>query len=151
MAVLFRSGGMGRAAPRRLAAITLVLCAVLAPAAGYGAEPPPAAESPVGTRLTEEDVTYLLYGSTLYGIYVDGRPDWAEQTAVTGQLYDVTDDWAEVGTWNVIDGMACYYYWRSSGLFCFDVYEWQGQYYFYVAGSTRLVAITTRVERQPLM
>lgn len=105
----------------------------------------------VGQRLSQDEITHLLYGATLYGEYVDGRPDWAEQTAVTGQLYDVLKDWEEVGRWSVVSGMACYQYFETGTVPCFDVTLYEERYYFYSAGSDELVAITTRVEREPIM
>jgi len=105
----------------------------------------------VGQRLSPEEITELLYGATLYGEYVDGRPDWAEQTAVTGQLYDVMKDWKEVGRWSVVEGKACYQYLNNGRIPCFDVTFYDKRYYFYLSGTDELVAITTRVERAPVM
>ena len=101
--------------------------------------------------LSEPDILYLLSGSTLYGEYTDGRPPWAEQTAATGQLFDVTDEWREVGSWTVIADMACYRYVDAGGLSCFDVYEAAGVYYFYTPGTDQLIAYTTRIDRPPMM
>lgn len=101
--------------------------------------------------LQEQEVLNLLSGATLYGKYADGRPDWAEQTAVTGQLFDVADGWKEVGSWTTIADMACYRYVEGTSLSCFDVYESEGIYYFYSPGTDQLVAYTTRIDRPPMM
>ena len=103
------------------------------------------------TRLIEQEILNLLSGATLYGEYTDGRPGWAEQTAVTGQLFDGADDWKEVGRWTVIADMACYQYEDKADLSCFDVFEAGGVYYFYAPGTERLVAYTTRIDRLPMM
>ena len=110
-----------------------------------------AQDNPIGKRLSEEELNHLLYGSTLYGKYVDGRPDWAEQTAVTGQLYDAADNWKEVGQWGMVGDAACYQYYNTGLRHCFDVYEADGRFYFYSAGTDYLVAYTTRVEREQIM
>lgn len=101
--------------------------------------------------LGEQEVLNLLSGATLYGKYTDGREDWAEQTAVTGQLFDVADEWKEVGSWTTIADMACYRYVDGGNLSCFDVYEAEGVYYFFTPGTENLVAYTTRIDRPPMM
>ena len=101
--------------------------------------------------LSEQEVLNLLSGATLYGKYTDGRLDWAEQTAVTGQLFDVADDWREVGSWTMIADMVCYRYVGEGNLSCFDVYESDAIYYFYTSGTENLVAYTTRIDRPPMM
>lgn len=109
-----------------------------------------------GQRLSEAALLDLLSGSTLYGTYTDERPDWAEQTAVTGQVFDVARDWLEVGQWATADDVVCYSYFLPSGglapgTSCFDVYEYGGDYYFYSTGTDYLVGYTTRVDRPSLM
>jgi len=109
-----------------------------------------------GTRLDETAIVDLLSGSTLYGKYLDGRPDWAEQTAVTGQLFDVARDWLEVGQWSTYGDAVCYSYFLPTGALapgtsCFDVYEFEDDYYFYSVGTDFLVGYTYRVDRPSLM
>lgn len=101
--------------------------------------------------LEEQEVLDLLSGATLYGKYTDGRPDWAEQTAATGQLFDAADEWREVGSWTTIADMACYKYIENGDMSCFDVYEKDGVYYFFSPGTDRLIAFTTRIDRPPMM
>lgn|GEM_PF-3241804 len=125
----------------------IVLCMIAAIPQSAAAE-----EGTDGLRsLSEQEVLNLLSGATLYGKYTDDRPDWAEQTAVTGQLFDVADDWKEVGSWTTIAGMACYRYVDGGNLSCFDVYELDSVYYFYSPGTDNLVAYTIRIDRPPMM
>ena len=87
----------------------------------------------------------------MYGKYTDGRPDWKEQTSVNGSLLDAADEWTEVGSWNVIGRMACYSYWDPAGTHCFDVYEEDGTYFFYLPGTDDLIAYSYKVEKRPMM
>ena len=95
---------------------------------------------PLSDKLEEPELLAVLSGATLYGRYEDGRPDWAEQTAATGQLYDVTDEWREVGSWTIIADMACYKYFDTGRVSCFDVYREGDEYLFYSPGTDHLVA-----------
>jgi len=109
------------------------------------------AENAEGQKLSREEIVELLSGATLYGVYTDGRPDWAEQTAVTGELYDATDEWHDVGRWGTSGDLACYTYWRTMYQYCFDVYENDGQFYFYIPGTDELIAYTYRIDRDEMM
>lgn len=109
-----------------------------------------------GHKLSIAEILDLLSGATLYGKYVDGRPDWKEHSSVTGQLFDVQREWLEVGQWNAYEDFVCYSYAVPSdgmgpGLSCFDVYEYKGDFYFYSMGSDYLVGYTYRVDRPGLM
>ena len=127
---------------------SVILCAIICFVSGQFAL---AQSIESQTRLIEQEILNLLSGATLYGEYTDDRPGWAEQTAVTGQLFDGADNWKEVGRWTVIADMACYQYEEDAGLSCFDVYEVEEVYYFYAPGTDRLVAYTTRIDRPPMM
>jgi len=112
---------------------------------------PKAAAEIDGRKLDQEEIVELLSGATLYGVYLDGRPDWAEQSTVTGELYDAADKWREVGRWGTSGDVACYTYWAAMRQYCFDVYEQDGQFYFYVPGTDTLVAYTYRIDRDEMM
>jgi hypothetical protein len=117
----------------------------------FAAQTAHAQEGPGGKKLTEDEINHLLYGATLYGKYTDGRPDWSEQSAVTGQLYDGGNDWEEVGRWGLLGDMACYQYYNTGLQHCFEVYEFNEQFFFYSPGTDHLIAYTTRIDREQIM
>lgn len=98
-------------------------------------------------RLTGDEIVAIFSGATLFGKYTNGRPDWAEESAVTGQLYDVDLNWQIVGTWGTIDDLICYTYWTTGLQHCFDVYQEGGQLFFYEPGTDELIAYTYRIDR----
>ena len=98
-------------------------------------------------RLTRDEIVTIFSGAALFGKYTDERPDWAEETAVTGQLYDVNLNSKIVGTWGTINDTVCYTYWETALQYCFDVYEEDGQLFFYGPGTDELIAYTYRIDR----
>ncbi len=109
------------------------------------------AEETKGRQLLEEEVLDLFSGTVMFGKYTDGRPDWKEQTSVNGELLDVEQEWVVVGTWTVVSDMVCYRYWEPPGTHCFDVFERDETYYFYLPGTDKLIAHSYKVEKRPMM
>ena len=110
-----------------------------------------AQSGPEGIRLRKDDIARLFAGASLYGEYTEGRPDWAEETAVTGELYDAAENWNEVGRWGTSGDYVCYTYWHNMSQYCFEVYEVDGQLFFYTPGTDQLIAFTYRIERDQMM
>ncbi len=108
-------------------------------------------EDSKGRQLIEEEVVELFSGTVMFGKYTDGRPDWKEQTSANGTLLDAADEWSEVGTWTVIADMVCYRYWDHADTHCFDVFERENAFYFYLPGTDILVAYSYKVEKRPMM
>lgn len=70
---------------------------------------------------------------------------------VNGELFDIDEEWVFVGIWIVVSDMVCYCYLVLVGMYCFDVFECNEIYYFYLFGIDNFIVYFYKVEKWLMM